>query len=94
MNKSKLWILVKNEYQTDIRNKSFWLGTLLMPVIMFVFGGLIGFLAKDSDTLQTTSNPLEDMRRSTGVSIPFPTAPQSGTATPPSGPRDGGWFPA
>ena len=58
MNKSKLWILVKNEYQTDIRNKSFWLGTLLMPVIMFVFGGLIGFLAKDSDTLQTTSNPL------------------------------------
>ena len=58
MNKSKLWILVKNEYQTDIRNKSFWLGTLLMPVIMFVFGGLIGYLAKDSDTLQTTSNPL------------------------------------
>lgn len=55
---SKLSIIVRNEYMTDIRSKSFWIGTFLMPVIFVLFGVFIGYMAESSDTLLATSNPL------------------------------------
>lgn len=47
---SQLSLIVKNEVKTDISSKSFWLSTLLVPVIMIAFGGFFGFLAAQSDT--------------------------------------------
>ncbi len=55
---NKLWIIVKHEYLTDIRAKSFWITTFVMPVLMVAFGGFIGYMAAESDTLLATSNPL------------------------------------
>lgn len=53
---SQLKLIIKNEYLTDIKAKSFWIATFLMPVIMVVFGVFIGFLAKDSDSLTKAAN--------------------------------------
>lgn len=53
---SQLKLIIKNEYLTDIRAKSFWIATFLMPVVMVAFGAFIGFLASDSDSLQKAAN--------------------------------------
>lgn len=53
---SQLKLIIKNEYLTDIKAKSFWIATFLMPVIMVAFGVFIGFLAKDSDSLTKAAN--------------------------------------
>lgn len=53
-----LWIIVQNEYMTDVRAKSFWISTFIMPLILVAFGGVMGYLASQSDTLLATSNPL------------------------------------
>lgn len=50
-------LIVKNEYLTDIRNKSFWIVTIFVPIIMGAFSIFIGFLAQESDSLQALSNP-------------------------------------
>ena len=55
---SQLSLIIKNEYLTDIKAKSFWITTFLLPVIMFGFGIFIGFLAEDSDALKTIANPV------------------------------------
>lgn len=47
---SKLSLIVKKEYLTDVRTRSFWITTLLMPVVMVAFGI---FLSKVSATGQT-----------------------------------------
>lgn len=35
---------------TDIRAKSFWISTLLVPVLMMAFGGVMGYLMSESDS--------------------------------------------
>lgn len=54
---SQLGLIIKNEYLTDVKNKSFWIGTILVPILFFAFSIFIGFMMKDSDTLQKMSNP-------------------------------------
>ncbi len=54
---SQLGLIIKNEYLTDVRNKSFWIGTILVPILFFAFSVFIGFMMQDSDTLQKMSNP-------------------------------------
>lgn len=53
---SQLSLIIKNEYLTDIKAKSFWIATFIFPVIMVAFGVFIGFLAQDSDSLNQVSN--------------------------------------
>lgn len=55
---SKLGIIIRSEYMTDIKSKSFWITTFLMPVIMLGFGAFIGYMASESETLTAFSNPL------------------------------------
>lgn len=45
---------------TDIRNKAFWIGTFVVPVLMIAFGGFIGYMAatSESSVMTTMSNPL------------------------------------
>lgn len=55
---NQLKIIITHEYLSDIRSKSFWISTIVFPLVMIAFGGIIGFLSSDSDTLQTAANPL------------------------------------
>lgn len=54
---SKLGLIIKNEYLTDIRTKSFWIGTILVPILFIAFSIFIGFLMADSDNMQKVANP-------------------------------------
>ena len=46
-----LQLIIKREYLQDVCNRSFWIGTFVLPVLILGFGFFIGFMAKDSDTL-------------------------------------------
>ena len=54
----QLKIIVRNEFLTDIRNKTFWISTLLVPIVLVVIGGLFGYLMSESDTFTKTVNEL------------------------------------
>lgn len=47
---SQLGLIIKNEYLTDVRAKSFWISTFLVPVLMVAFGGVMGYLMAESDS--------------------------------------------
>lgn len=55
---SQLSLIIKHEFLTDIKSKGFWIGTLVVPVIIIVFSGIFGFLASESDTLMQTTEKL------------------------------------
>lgn len=67
---NKLSIIIKNEYLTDIRTKSFWIGTFVLPVLFILFGIFIGFMMEDSELMQKTSAPLaSDQEDMSGMQI-------------------------
>lgn len=57
---SQLGIIIKNEYLTDIRSKSFWIGTFVLPVLLVLFGIFMGYMMGDSPLMQKTSAPTAD----------------------------------
>lgn len=54
---NQLALIIKNEYLTDVKNKSFWIGTILVPILFIAFGVFIGIMMQDSDTMQNMANP-------------------------------------
>lgn len=54
---SQLGLIIKNEYLTDIKSKSFWIGTILVPMLFIAFSVFIGVMMEDSDTMQKMANP-------------------------------------
>ncbi len=66
---SKLSLIIKNEYLTDVRSKSFWISTIAAPLVMAAFGVFGGIMAAESDSM---SSIMEAM----------PTTPDSETMTP------------
>ncbi len=54
---SQLGLIIKNEYLTDIRAKSFWIGTFLVPVLFGAFSLFIGYLVQDSEATKKLANP-------------------------------------
>lgn len=54
----QLKLIVTTEYLTDIRSKSFWISTILVPVFIVIFGGVLGFLMSESDTFANSINEL------------------------------------
>jgi ABC-2 type transport system permease protein len=42
---NKIFVVIKREYLTRVRNKAFVVGTLLTPILMLALGALPGFLA-------------------------------------------------
>ncbi|MDE7343504.1 MAG: ABC transporter permease subunit, partial [Muribaculaceae bacterium] len=63
---SQLGLIIRNEYLTDVRSKSFWISTFLVPVLMVAFGGVMGYLMASSDSAMKlqesiTPSPSEDM---------------------------------
>lgn len=55
---NQLKIIVSTEYLTDIRSKSFWISTFIVPVVIILFGGVLGVLMAESDTFTSTINEL------------------------------------
>lgn len=54
---NQLGLIIKNEYLTDIRAKSFWIGTILVPILFGAFSIFIGFLIEDSEATKKLANP-------------------------------------
>lgn len=53
---NNLKIIIEREYLNDITSRSFWLSTILFPILIIGFGLFVGFLASDSETLQEISS--------------------------------------
>lgn len=51
-------LIAATEYLTDIKAKSFWVATILLPIITIGFGVLVGFLATDSSAMQSFSESM------------------------------------
>lgn len=49
MSTSKLGLIIKNEYKTDISSKSFWIATFIVPILYVGFGFVMGILMAESD---------------------------------------------
>lgn len=65
---SQLGLIIKNEYLTDIKTKSFWIGTILVPIIFGAFSIFIGFLIEDSEATKKLANPAApDPSEMTGI---------------------------
>ena len=48
---SRLKDMVSMEYRMDVKAKSFWVTTFLLPVVMVGFGLLAGFLSSESEAM-------------------------------------------
>lgn len=55
---SQLSLIIKNEYLTDIRQKGFWIGTFAAPVLLILFGVVMGLVLSDADSYNKFSNDL------------------------------------
>lgn len=61
---NKLKLIVINEYKTAVGCKSFWIMTFVFPVVMLVFGVVMGFIMSDSTSMTSFMNSIND---STGL---------------------------
>lgn len=67
---SQLGLIIKTEYMTDIRSKSFWIGTIVAPILLGAFSIFIGFMIQDSEATQKLANPgAPDPSDMTGVEV-------------------------
>ena len=55
---SQLTTIISQELKTDLRSKSFWIATFLLPVLAMGFGVFMGYISEDSDALNKTMNPV------------------------------------
>ena len=55
----ELRLLISHEYITTVRTKSFWISTLLFPILILGFVLFVGYMADDSKILQTMANPMQ-----------------------------------
>lgn len=54
----QLKLIVTTEYLTDLRSKSFWISTFVVPVVIIIFSVVLGVLMSESDTFTNTINDL------------------------------------
>lgn len=66
---SQLSLIIKNEFLTDVRSKGFWISTILVPLIIVLFGAVFGFIMKDADTFNSMAESM-------------PTTPEPESMTP------------
>lgn len=52
---SKLSAMISMEYRMDIKTKSFWVSTFLVPLLIVAFGAFVGYMAAESEAMQTFS---------------------------------------
>lgn len=56
---SQLSLIVKTEFITEVRTKAFWIGTIIVPVIIILFGVVFGFLMAESDTTMSMASKID-----------------------------------
>ena len=69
---SQLGLIIANEYKTDITAKSFWIATLIVPLIFVVFSLFGGYMMSESDTAMTMQQSIfegPDNSTITGIKI-------------------------
>lgn len=54
---SKLSTMISMEYRMDIKTKSFWISTFLVPLLIVGFGLFIGYMTAESDAMKSVSEP-------------------------------------
>ncbi|MCH5222640.1 MAG: ABC transporter permease [Muribaculaceae bacterium] len=54
----QLKLIVSTEYLTDIKGKSFWISTLVVPIVIIAFGMVLGVLMAESDSFTKSLNEL------------------------------------
>lgn len=54
----QLKLIVTTEYLTDIRSKSFWISTIVVPIVIVLFGAVLGMLMSQSETFSSSVNEL------------------------------------
>lgn len=47
--------MVSMEYRMDIKSKSFWVSTFLVPILIVAFGAFIGYMTEESDAMKSVS---------------------------------------
>lgn len=57
---NKLKLIVINEYKTAVGRKSFWIMTFIFPILMMVFGIVMGFLMSDSSSTMSIMDSIND----------------------------------
>lgn len=58
---SNLAIIISQEYKTDIKSKSFWISTLVFPIIMIAFGVFVGIMAAESDVMESVGSSMSSI---------------------------------
>lgn len=53
---SQIGLIIKNEYLTSIRAKSFWIATIVVPLLMVAFGAFGGYMMASSDSAMAMSH--------------------------------------
>ncbi len=56
----KLRLIILNEYKTAVCRKTFWIMTLLFPLLLVGFGVVMGFLTADSESYLFFSESMND----------------------------------
>lgn len=65
----QLSLIINREYRADITSRSFWIGTILFPIIMIIFGGVIGYLSTESDSLSKMAQPVDTPDDLSGMAL-------------------------
>lgn len=66
---SRLSTMISMEYRMDIKTKSFWISTILLPLLIVGFGIFISYLTSESDAMKSvgeTTGPDDDL---TGMQV-------------------------
>lgn len=53
-------LLVSYEYRNDIKSKSFWIGTIALPLVAVAFGMIVAYLMDSSDAMRSMYGGSQD----------------------------------
>lgn len=56
---SQLSLIVRHEFMTDVKSKSFWVGTIIVPIVVLAIGVVFGLLMSEADTFNKTMQDLQ-----------------------------------
>lgn len=56
---SQLSLIVRHEFLTDVKSKSFWIGTIIVPIVVLAIGVVFGLLMSEADTFNKTMQDLQ-----------------------------------
>lgn len=55
---SQLRLIIRNEYLTDVKSKSFWISTFLVPLLLVAFGAFGGIMMANSESAMSVQDSI------------------------------------